>query len=127
MEKPAEDLFFVQNEISNDSVLTGIKWQTRKDTRHRPLKSEINLHPNPAVRGFPSQKRRKVTRKTDLSEQLSRTVDSSSEEEEFDASVSYGVISQEAGKKLVSRLKSHPQKPTVHVAFKDLWEEGTAP
>lgn len=125
-EKSAEDLFFVQKDVINDT--NGAKRPTRRDLRHKPLKSEINLLPNPAIKGFPSQKRRAVTRKRTAeipsNVKLLAGVDSSSDEE-IDKSASYKATSERYNDRLVARRREHPDKATVHVACKDLWSEGS--
>lgn len=125
LEKSSEDLFFVQKDISDDPGT--FKCLTRRDRRLKPLKSEINLLPNPAIKGFPSQ-RRKATRRSrgqDISSpmKLLTGVDSSSDEE-VDRSISHRTLSERYNGRLVARRREHPDKVTVHVASKDIWSEG---
>lgn len=125
-EKLAEDLFFVQKDASNDT--DPAKCLTRRDLRHKPLKSEINLLPNPAIKGFPSQKRKAITRKRTAEicspVKLLAGVDSSSDEE-IDKSASHKVTSERYNDRLVARSREHPNKATVHLASKDIWSEGS--
>lgn len=124
-EKSAEDLFFVQSVNNDDSISTSISSLTRKGLRSKLLRSEVNLQPNPLIKGFPSQER-KITRKKSVNGSRGKplaSVDSSSDEE-FNKSVSYKAIRSEYDNRLAARTKQHPAKPTVHVPCKDLWDEG---
>ena len=95
-EKPDEELFFVQKDIADDSA---VQRRTRKELRSKPLKSEINLKSSSCL------------------------VDSS-DDEEFDRSISYRSISEEQRARLAAREKKCPEKVTVHMAGKDLWDDG---
>ena len=96
--------------------------RTRCDIRRQPLKSEINLQPNPTIKGFPTQKR-KIAKKNRTFSKESQD-QSSSDEEEFDTSASYNLISREVSDRLAAYKKQHPEKSTVHVASRDLWDDG---
>ena len=93
-EKPDEELFFVQKDATDDSA----KHLTRRELRRKSLKSEINLKPS------------------------SRSVDSS-DDEEFDRSISYRSISEERRTRLADREKKCPEKTTIHMAGRDLWSD----
>lgn len=120
-EKPAEDLYY--KDVSTTS--TQAKPLSRKDIRHKPLRSEVNLQSNSAIRGFPSQKR-KVARQPASHTGLGEVAGDSSEEEEFETSTSYRDIRRECGERLADQARKHPKKCTVHVGARDLWgdEEG---
>lgn len=120
-EKAAEDLYFIQREASSDCITLSRK-QRRQELREKPLCSESNLTGNPNIKGFPSQRRRRVQKKE--KNQQADSLDSSSDEEEYDRSTSYRTISRDSSKRLATHSQLHPPKNTVHVASKDLWSEG---
>ena len=122
-EKADKDLFFVEKNVNDDDTTLASGKLTRHDIRHKPLQSEIFLQPNPAIKGFCAQKRRNASAKV-LSNALPHSLDSSSDENEYETSASYSAMKQELGTRLVSHRKQQPEKSTVHMAARDLWAEG---
>lgn len=127
IEKSADDLFFVHKVASATGDPAQSKLLTRKDLRLKPLKSEINLHPNPAIKGFPTRKRaNKSGTKHASMDTVSSSVHlvDSSGDEEVGQSLSHKTIRKEYNGRLLAHSREHPDKDTVHVASKDLWSEG---
>lgn len=122
-------MFFVEKDVFEDRG-TAPKHLTRRDLRHKPLKSEINLLPNPAIKGFPSQRRK--TGRTRTSGRTGASIadvklvegDSSSGDEEVARSASHRTISEQYSDRLVARRREHPDKATTHMASMDIWSEG---
>ena len=120
-EKSADDLFFVEKDISQVTSLNGVKRLTRRDLRQKPLNSEINLRPNTVIKGFPRQKRKTEAKKC---MDISTVGADSSSDEELDTSASYRDIKDRYNGKLLARKKQCPNKTSIRVSSKDLWSEG---
>lgn len=123
-EKPENELFFVHKGRGEDEISAPDNL-TKCVIRQKPLRSELNLQPNPAIKGFPVRKR-KTPRKTKgvIHDLLPTQIDSSSDEGDFAKSISYRSISCSREEKLISRKKECPDKPMTRVATMDLWNEG---
>lgn len=113
----------MEKDVSQVTSLDNVKRVTRRDLRHKPLSSEINLRPNTVIKGFPSQKRKTEAMKC---MDISTVGGESSSDEELDTSASYRAIKDRYNGKLLARKKQCPNKTSIRVASKDLWSEGNA-
>lgn len=99
---------------------------TKRERRLQPLKSEINLHPHPKIKGFPAQKRkRKPPTKSIADDDFASRGAASSSDDEFDTSVSHKAMVREYNGRLMSRAKKHPRKAVAmsRVITKNIWSD----
>lgn len=113
------------HKASGDVTISAPVKLTRKHFRQKPLRSELNLQPNSAIKGFPVIRQKAPKKLKGAIHDIPSTLDdSSSDEGDLATSTSYHSISRSREEKLVSRKKACPNKRTTHVATKDLWGEG---
>ncbi len=114
-EKSNEQLFF-EERLAKD---TDNAFTVKKSKK--PLRSELSLHPNSAVPGFPPQKRKKGNKSSMIV--TSGLTDSSGDDEGYDKSASYQTLHTQQSKKLAKWVRENPPKSTVILARKDLWSQ----
>ncbi|XP_064403115.1 ribosome biogenesis protein NOP53-like [Halichondria panicea] len=117
-EKSNEQLFF-EERLAKD---TDNAFTVKKSKK--PLRSELSLHPNSAVPGFPPQKRKKGNKSSMIV--TSGLTDSSGDDEGYDKSASYQTLHTQQSKKLAKWVRENPPKSTVILARKDLWSQDGA-
>lgn len=111
----------MEKDVSQVASLDSAKRLARRNLKDKPLNSEINLRPNTAIKGFPSQKRKTEAKKC---MDISTVGGDSSSDEELNKSASYRDIKDRCNGKLLARKKQCPNKTSIYVASKDLWNEG---